>query len=344
MSNQLEPIEPRTAVEMYLDKRETEVAKSTYHSQKTRLNKFVNWCRREDIDNLNDLSGRQLHQYVIHLQRYFADGDDTPSPMTVQTRLSTIRVFLRFCEDIDAVPEGLSDKVTLPDIDPEDRRRNAYLHSDDAEHVLNALSDRYYGTKEHAVFSLAWTTAARIGTLRAIDIDDIDSESNQLHITHRPETDTPLKNKQGGERVVALSPDIVDIIEAYVDYERPPVTDDYDREPLFATKNGRAAKSTLRNWLYQAQLPCHHSNDCPHGRDIVSCEYVQDKQRHNCPSTVRPHSIRRGGVTKFLSDGIPETVVGDRADMSKDVLSDHYDARSPEEKAEVRRQYFEDNR
>ncbi|MXR50662.1 tyrosine-type recombinase/integrase [Halovenus sp. WSH3] len=342
MSGRLEPIEPRNAVEMYLEKREPEVAESTYYSQKTRLTKFANWCDREGIENLNNLTGRLLHQYVIHLQRYFTEGDADPSPMTVQTRLSTVRVFLRFCEDIDAVPEGMSDKVSLPDIDPEDRRRNAYLHSDDADHILKQLRKRYYGSREHALFRLAWRTAARIGTLRGLDVGDLDGDENRLTVQHRPETDTPLKNKQRGERVIALTDDTVDVLTEYIEYHRQPVTDEYGREPLFTTENGRPAKTTLRGTLYRAQLPCFHSNDCPHGQGIVECDYNTDKQRHNCPSTVKPHSIRRGGVTKFLSDGIPETAVGDRADMTQDVLSEHYDARSPTEKAEVRRQHFGD--
>jgi len=122
----------------------------------------------------------------------------------------------------------------------------------------------------------------------------------------------------------------------------PTATADHDREPLFTTENGRAAKTTLRAWLYRAQLPCWHSNDCPHGQDIITCDYNADKQRHKCPSTARPHSIRRGSVTNYLKDGVPEVAVGDRADMSQDILNEHYDARSPEERAETRRQYFED--
>jgi hypothetical protein len=159
---------------------------------------------------------------------------------------------------------------------------------------------------------------------------------------HRPETDTPLKNKQRGERVIALTEQTVEVLESYIQYSRLPMTDDHGREPLFTTKNGRVAKSTLRTWIYAAQLPCFHSNDCPHGENIVECDYNGDRQGHQCPSTARPHSIRRGGVTKFLTDGIPETAVGDRADMSKDVLDEHYDARSDTEKAETRRQFFGD--
>ncbi|MFB6083860.1 MAG: tyrosine-type recombinase/integrase [Halorientalis sp.] len=346
MTDQLEPIDPHDAVELYLQKRQDEVADTTYRSQKSRLKKFAQWCDRNDIADLNDLTGRTIHEYTIHLRNYFEDGghdnsDGKPSPMTMQTRLSTLRVFLRFCEDIDAIREGLADKVTLPDVTRDDRRRDVHLHAEDAEHLLEQLNDYRYGRKEHVMFLLAWRTACRLGTLRALDVDDLDAENNRLSVVHRPATDTPLKNKKRGERVIALRDGVVSAIERYIDLHRTPVTDKHGRDPLFTTPNGRPVKDTLRGWLYKAQLPCYHSNDCPHGTNQQECDLWTDGNRKDCPSTVRPHDIRRGAVTKFLGDDVPETAVSDRADMSKQVLDEHYDKRSPEQKSEQRRQYFD---
>ena len=61
----LEPIDPETAVELYLADREAEVAKATLYSHSSRLGHFVRWCGEEDIDNLNELSGRSLHAYRL---------------------------------------------------------------------------------------------------------------------------------------------------------------------------------------------------------------------------------------------------------------------------------------
>ena len=68
----LEPIDPETAVELYLAEREPEVAVSTLRSHRTRLGHFVRWCDERDIDTLNDLTGRALHEYRLWLRN---DGD-----------------------------------------------------------------------------------------------------------------------------------------------------------------------------------------------------------------------------------------------------------------------------
>jgi hypothetical protein len=56
---------------------------------------------------------------------------------------------------------------------------------------------------------------------------------------------------------------------------------------------------------------------------------------------VSPHSIRRGSITHFLSQDVPVEIVGDRMDVSRDVLDKHYDKRSEEVKLEQRRGYLD---
>lgn len=53
-----------------------------------------------------------------------------------------------------------------------------------------------------------------------------------------------------------------------------------------------------------------------------------------------PHAVRHGGVTLSLAD-VPVEIVGDRMDVSRDVLDKHYDKRSEDVKLEQRRGYLE---
>jgi site-specific recombinase XerD len=94
----LELIDPETAVELYLADREAEVAKATLYSHSSRLGHFVRWCDEEDIDNLNELSGRSLHEYRLWRRR---EGDLAPA--TEKTQMDTLRVFVKWFESIDAV-------------------------------------------------------------------------------------------------------------------------------------------------------------------------------------------------------------------------------------------------
>jgi hypothetical protein len=61
----LEPINPETALDLCLADRETEVTQATLYSHSSRLGHFVRWYDGEHIENLNDLTGRRLHQYRL---------------------------------------------------------------------------------------------------------------------------------------------------------------------------------------------------------------------------------------------------------------------------------------
>jgi len=87
----LEPIDPETAVELYLAEREAEAAESTIRSHRARLNQFVRWCGEREIDNLNDLTGRKIHEY-----RLWRRNDGDLKKTTLKTQMDTLRVFVRF--------------------------------------------------------------------------------------------------------------------------------------------------------------------------------------------------------------------------------------------------------
>ena len=56
MVEELEPIRPDEAVEMYLQERATEVAHSTLKAHSYRLGHLLRWCEQKDIDNLNNVT------------------------------------------------------------------------------------------------------------------------------------------------------------------------------------------------------------------------------------------------------------------------------------------------
>ena len=62
---ELEPIDPETALDLYLADKETEFAKATHRSHGSRLGHFVRWCDERDITNLNELTGRRLQEYRL---------------------------------------------------------------------------------------------------------------------------------------------------------------------------------------------------------------------------------------------------------------------------------------
>jgi site-specific recombinase XerD len=333
----MEPIAPSKAKEMYLAQRREDVSEATLQAHHYRLKHLVRWCEKvEEITNLNELSPRLLFEY-----RQWRKEDGDLNSVTLQTQLSTVKVFLKFCESIEAVEEGLHDKVMLPSVDKGEDARDGMLEVEDAEAILSYLRRFEYASKRHALMAILWLTSCRIGAVHSLDVSDFDAENRTLTFAHRPETGTSLKNGKDGERLCALPDDVAEVVSDYIEVNRPDVTDSEGRKPLFATSNGRMHKSNIRDMVYAATRPCAYGQDCPHDRNPDDCEATRYNKASKCPSSCPPHDCRRGSITRLLREEVPKTVVSDRANVSPDVLDKHYNQMTEEEKMEQRRQYVE---
>ena len=335
LRDHLVPMSPEEGVERFLEHREANVATSTFQNNRTTLEQFLAWCRDEEIENLNDLSGRDLADYVH-------DRRQDVKPISLQKELSAIRVALEYWADLDAVEPGLRERVHAPEVADGAEARDVKVDPEVAEEVLEYLDRYHYATREHVVLSLWWQTGIRLGAMRTLDVDDLREEDHALAINHRPDTDTPLKNKKEGERWVWVGERLFELIEEYIDVHRIEVRDDHGRRPLFTTRQGRASGSTLRDISYRWTQPCRW-DECPHGREQESCEaYGKPNTPSKCPSVRSPHGWRRGSITDHLARGVSAEVVSERMNVSLEVLYRHYDARQPDEKMAVRREHLQD--
>ncbi len=91
-------------------------------------------------------------------------------------------------------------------------------------------------------------TGCRVGELRALDLGDLGLEGERpradwpaIHFIYRPETDTPLKNKEKGEPWNVISPHVAQTGQDYLDGPRDDVVDEHGRSPLVTTRYGRVS-------------------------------------------------------------------------------------------------------
>ena len=326
----LEPMHPTEAVQDYLDGR-TDLSPSSKQNHSYRLQRLLEWCEKEGIENTNELTGRKLHQYKIWRSQEVNN-------VTLKNQLGTVRQFLAFCERIDAVPDGLSEKLELPQLGLNEEVDDTMLSPDEVERILPFLEKYEYASLRHVIFSLLWHTGIRISTLRAFDVGDFDSERGFIKAVHRPET--PLKNRKQGEREINLNEEVMEVVEDYLCMTHPGVEDDTGRTPLIATTQGRAHTTTIRDQIYRVTRPCHYLNSCPHDREIDECEGAKNRFASKCPSSVSPHAIRKGAITHHRNNGWPAKAVSDRADVSQEVLDKHYDKGTQSEKRERRKEFM----
>ncbi len=267
--------------------------------------------------------------------------------VTLRGEMATMRAFLRFCGEIDAVREDLFDQVPLPRTDGNDVS-DSTLDPDRAVEIVDWLERYEYASRRHVIVLMLWHTGCRVGELRALDLGDLDLEGDRpradgpaVHFVHRPEADTPLKNGEKGERWNAISSHVAQTLQEFIDGPRPDVVDEHGRRPLVTTRYGRVSISACRDTLYRVTRPCWRRMACPHDRDPVSCEATHYSKMSQCPSSRSPHDVRSGRVTAHRLADEDRSLVADRMNASEEILDKHYDRRSERQKAEQRRRFFE---
>ncbi|WP_137291488.1 tyrosine-type recombinase/integrase [Natronorubrum halophilum] len=334
-----EDFTPREAVRRYLRRREPDSTEGSLHGWEYRLKLWVEWCESVGIETVGELRPYDMDEY------YEMRASEV-APATLEGQMWTLTRLAEFLEDLGAVDDGLADAVRIPDLDPEDRSNDTKLHTNDAIALLDFYrnSETKYGTRAHAYLELAWFTGARQGGLRALDLRDTElGENPYVDFRHRPDTGTPLKNKLGGERPVALTRETADVLRSYLRNYRYDSHDDHGRQPLLASARGRPGSNTIRVWSYLATLPCQFES-CPHGREQEGCEYTDYEHSSKCPSSRSPHQIRTGAITWLLNRGWPPEDVAERVNASVKTIEQHYDKADPHERRRRIRERMEERR
>lgn len=323
----LEPIDPSTARELYLNYKATHCADATVQAHYYRTQHIVDWCEENDVNNLNELTGRDLHQFRLwHMER----GDI--NQLTLRQHMCTLRVFLKWAASIEAVPADLYDKVMVPQIGRGERQRDETLEAETADEILQYLSRYHFASRRHVILALLWESGIRIGAANSIDLGDVHLDDGYIELLHRPDEGTTLKNGKSGERPIAITEGLAELLQEYIDNTRVDSVDDFGRKPFITSEHGRLCRTSYRRIVYNTTAPCFRGEPCP---DCV------DNPDRKCPEAVSPHAIRRGSITNYLTKDVPVEVVSDRMNVSRDVLDQHYDKRSEEVKLEQRRGYLE---
>lgn len=326
----------REAVQRYLRRMQRETVESTHTTYRLDLRQFVQWCDEEGIEKISSLTGNDFELYED-------DRAAELAPSSLENQMGLLQRFIKFCEDIEALPDDYHEKVHVPHPNPQDRSRDEKLATEDATELLRYFRDEsngMFGRKWHAILEVAWHTGARLGGLRGLDLDDYDDAFNVLEFRHRPKTDTPLKNKLDGERDVGILPEVADALDTYIQDHRFQRHDDNGRAPLFTTRStqGRLSANAVRSWVYQATQPCWHTdNPCPHDKNRDDCSWTIASESSKCPSSRSPHAVRTGSITFHRDRGFDPEDTAQRVNASLRTIQRHYDKAGRRDEMENRR-------
>ncbi|MFB6134848.1 MAG: tyrosine-type recombinase/integrase [Halanaeroarchaeum sp.] len=331
MSRNQRDLSPEEAASRFIAKRRNKNTDKTVRSYENRLRQFVRWATEHDeIETMRDLDGWFLDEY----ERFLDERGDAPA--TVKGKMVAIQELLKYCVQIDVVDESLAEKVQIPKLSKDEQTNDEKLDTEDAKQLLESYRGNRgeYGTIQHVLLEIIWHIGARTGGLRSLDLRDWNSEERVLEFRHRPPT--RLKDGTEHERNVVLPETIADVLDFYIERERPDKRDENGREPLFATRFGRPADSTIQTWAYQATQPCV-AVACPHNRQRDTCEFTEKSHASKCPSSRAPHQIRTGSITWQLNKGLSYVKVAERVAASPETIRRYYDKADYSEQLERRR-------
>lgn len=340
--HELEPITPEKAEEIYLQERREDASYDTYETVEKGVDLFVEWCNVVEIENMNEINGRELMEY-----KSWCKNTSDNNTISLNGLLSTLRRFLVYCVRIEAVAPGTPDKVPVPNVPDDEDVNYEKPTSEEVEAAIEYLETYEPASRRHVEFMLIRELGCRVGAIRAIDVSDVDLDEKKIELRHRPadeydEKSTPLKNKSDGERNVNISTGLAELIGDFMNNpDRHDVTDEYGRKPLLTTKYGRPDTDTIRRDLYKITRPCVNANHCPHDRDMDTCDAVNNEYASKCPSSHSPHPLRRYSIETQIEHGVAKELLTDRVDVSVPILNKHYDLRSKERKRKHRLEVYE---
>ncbi|MFA9517567.1 integrase [Halopenitus sp. H-Gu1] len=313
------------------------------------------------------LNGRHLLRYDSELR-----SERDVQRNTLKNELGTIRKFLEFCIRSNAVEPAVALQVDVPSLSKDERINREKLPSERARDILDYLDRFKYASRDHVFAGLLWETGARIGSIRALDIEDVyldeddldrlryqedldieesvlerilgDVEPPFLYFRHRPETGTPLKKKDAAERPVNITEELGSIISAYLNVNRPDQTDEHGQEPLLASakSDSRLSLSGMRMRAYVLTQPCRMGKDCPHGRDPETCEAREHGGESKCPSVRSPHKWRTGSITWHRDRGWPPEEIAVKMATSVEMVNSVYDQPEKLKRMNNRRTFLDD--
>ncbi|WP_423745134.1 site-specific integrase (plasmid) [Haladaptatus sp. SPP-AMP-3] len=323
-------LSPVEAAERFVARRENRNSYKTVRSYRNRLTTFVNWADENDLEVMREMDGWWIDEYQRHLE------SQDYSPVTVQGKMSALDQLLQYCVTIEVVDENLPNKLEVPKLTKEEETSDKLLEPSEAEKYLSFFrnSVKHRGTIQHVLLELIWHVGGRISCFRALDLGDWVPEERKLMFRHRPPT--RLKGEKDHERNVLVSKEVADVLNFWIERERPNKRDDNGRTPLLTTNHGRASESSIRCWSYMATQPCLYTG-CPHNKQRDSCKFTDRQFSSRCPSSRGPHAIRTGSITWQLNRGLSYVKVAKRVAASPETIRRYYDKPDLEDELERRR-------
>jgi integrase/recombinase XerC len=191
------------------------------------------------------------------------------SKSTTARKLATLRSFYKFCLKRSYVPANPLAAVRTP---KQEKRLPKFLEENEVRKLLETPdSTGLLGARDRAMLETMYSTGVRVSELVDLNIEDIDTTSECLHI----------HGKGKKERITPISPTALAWIKHYMDMRRAdPRAASFNQQAVFVNKHGqRLSTRSVRRKLDKYLQIC--------GLDPA----------------ISPHTLRHSFATHMLNRG-----------------------------------------
>ena len=165
---------------------------------------FMNYVTNGTIDNefYNKVKVSTIRQYLSSLEKKVVDGKIVRMGPEIQaTRWSAINTFFKFLIMDNYITENPMLKTERPKTNVS--HKITYLDPEEIEKVLKCIDDTAntrLKNRELCIVSLALSTGLRISAIHQANIEDINFETNTIHVIEKEEyyRDIPFGTKMRG--------------------------------------------------------------------------------------------------------------------------------------------------
>jgi len=152
--------------------------------------------------------------------------------------------------------------------------------------LLSYVRQCDHGSRIHAAIEVLVASGCLVGTLRKIDLCDLDPKEGSITLRTAEKHAIPPQ-----EYSASISEACIDAIQAYIEYERIE-TDGADSGALFTSPFGRVSNTTIRRSISQA------AEETIEYHTIQSGDTCSEEQREQTRSLM-PHEIRIYGLRQL---------------------------------------------
>lgn len=191
-------------IEEFLDYLEYErnYSINTIMAYRNNIQRFIDYCKVKNINNLNDVDYKFIRNYISYLyeKKYQAKS--------ITRMISALRSFFKYLKKEDKVDTNPLDLITSPKVE---KKLPKYLTINDVEKILNApdMSNKV-GVRDAFILELLYVSGIRVSELTSIKLNNISMSEKKIKIM----------GKGSKERIVYYGSRCQDLLNKYLNVRK----------------------------------------------------------------------------------------------------------------------------